>query len=582
LATAFPLHFTAARPLDVTSLIAASCFSGIAEAAVLAMLAQVGVALAGGRDTAELPYTGSSVDVTAMIYSAIGIGVVRLVAQLFVAHQNGKLAAEARDHLRRRIFGSFSAARWPEKSQLRESDLQEMLTTNVEQVGSATYVSASALVAATNFLVMLGAAFALSPLVASAISGCGLVIAIALRPISAISRGKARDYSAAHAEYAATVNESSRLGLEFTVGGVAEAAAHSHDSMSRHLRRAYYPVVFLSGLLPAAYQGMALIAAIASLGVVNLTSSLSIATLGGVVLLILRSLAYSQQLQSAHQALSHLEPYAESLVRLEQRLSSGSLSGDTPLEAITHLEMDGVTFEYRRGSPALSDLSFSIAAGETIGIVGPSGAGKSTLIQLLLRLREPTTGIYLVNGRDAAQFCSSDWWSRVALVPQEPRLLTGTVMENIAFLRPHVTAEQATAAAKRAHIHSEIVALPAGYDSIISERVNAVSGGQRQRLCIARALAGSPELLVLDEPTSGLDAHSEAAVQTSLAGLRGTVTMIIVAHRLSTLALCDRIGVVQGGRLESLDNAEQLERSSRYFREATRIARVGLDGVLPS
>ena len=169
------------------------------------------------------------------------------------------------------------------------------------------------------------------------------------------------------------------------------------------------------------------------------------------------------------------------------------------------------------------------------------------------------------------------YWTRTfAYVPQEPRLLQGTVAENIRFYRD-IPAEMVEAAARMAHLHSEIVRLPFGYDTEVSQRAKAMSGGQRQRLCLARALAGKPKVLILDEPTSQLDANSESLVQESLRAIKGELTLFIVAHRLSTLALCDRVMVVRDGRLEAFASVEELAQSNDFYRVAAELS--GIAGV---
>ena len=195
--------------------------------------------------------------------------------------------------------------------------------------------------------------------------------------------------------------------------------------------------------------------------------------------------------------------------------------------------------------------------GESIGVVGPSGAGKSTLVQLLLRLREPAGGAYLVNGLPASSFLLDDWHERVAYVAQEPRVFRGSVRDNIRFFRP-IDDTAIERAARMAHIHEDIVALPEGYDTVIGQIADAVSGGQRQRICIARALAAQPGILILDEPTSALDPASERAVQASLSELHGHVILFIIAHRHSTLTDCDRIFAMDAGRLQTLASVEDL------------------------
>jgi len=224
--------------------------------------------------------------------------------------------------------------------------------------------------------------------------------------------------------------------------------------------------------------------------------------------------------------------------------------------------------------PALADVSFSIGRGEAIGIVGPSGAGKSTLMQLLLRLRVPSSGRYLVNARPASEFRTSMWYRTVAFLPQEPRLIDGTIAENIRFLRDDVDDEAIYRAARLAQIHDEILAWPRGYETPVGPRGHAVSGGQRQRICLARALATRPSVLVLDEPTSALDVHSELLIQRALDATRGETTLLIVAHRLSTLNICDRIIVLEGGRLEAFAAAKDLMRISAYFTQAVELSRL--------
>jgi ABC-type multidrug transport system fused ATPase/permease subunit len=236
------------------------------------------------------------------------------------------------------------------------------------------------------------------------------------------------------------------------------------------------------------------------------------------------------------------------------------------------LTFDRVTFAYDGGQTVLHEVSFRVDAGETVGIIGLSGAGKSTLVQLLLRLRDPDEGDYRVGSTDVCHISLDDWQRRIAYVSQEPRLLSGTVTENIRYLRDHITDKAIESAAKMAHIHEEIMSWPGSYNHRVGQRVDAVSGGQRQRLCLARALAGKPDILVLDEPTSALDPHSEAAIQQSLDELRGAVTMFIVAHRMSTLSICDRIMVVESGRVTAFDTPENLWRTDGYFRGAMELA----------
>jgi ABC-type multidrug transport system fused ATPase/permease subunit len=221
----------------------------------------------------------------------------------------------------------------------------------------------------------------------------------------------------------------------------------------------------------------------------------------------------------------------------------------------------------------LRDISFEVKQGESIGIVGPSGAGKSTLVQLLLRLRQPDGGSYLVGGVNAQAIDLASWCRHFVFVPQDNRLLFGTVADNIAFYRRGIGRSDIEEAARRAQLHDDVQQWPDGYDTMIGQGAQDLSGGQTQRLGLARALLGRPSVLVLDEPTSALDLHSERLVQRTLEDLHGEVTMFIVAHRMSTLSICDRVLVLRDGEVEAFGAASELRRTEGFYRETMQLLR---------
>lgn len=294
-----------------------------------------------------------------------------------------------------------------------------------------------------------------------------------------------------------------------------------------------------------------------------------LASLGAIVIILVRALYQTGALQNMYHSLTETIPYVHRLNtdRATLRASSPS-SGDLSIAEPNTLRFDDVSYSYEAGRPALRNVSFDVNQGEAIGLIGPSGSGKSTLIQLILRLRQPDTGRYLLDGVDASEIDDNSWFRQIALVPQESRLLDDTIAANIAFYRSPVTQEQIEAAARRAHIHDDIMALPDGYDTVLGTRGGALSGGQRQRVCIARALLRSPAILVLDEPTSALDMRSESLVHETFTELKGRVTIFAIAHRLSTLNTCDRIMVMEEGRLEAFGTREELQRQSEFYQDA--------------
>jgi ABC-type multidrug transport system fused ATPase/permease subunit len=231
-----------------------------------------------------------------------------------------------------------------------------------------------------------------------------------------------------------------------------------------------------------------------------------------------------------------------------------------------------VSFAYAEGAPVLRDVSFAVHYGEIVGIVGPSGSGKSTLVQLLLGLRDPVAGRILVGERDIRELSKDEWARRVTFVPQESHLVAGTIADNVRFWRDDVTDADIERASQLAHLHEDVLKFADGYDHQVGEHGSHLSGGQQQRLCIARALVEHPDVLILDEPTSSLDVRSEHFIRASLLELRARMTIIVIAHRLSTLDICDRIMVIQDGEIKAFDSPDVLRTTSEFYRDALALS----------
>jgi ATP-binding cassette, subfamily B, bacterial len=233
-------------------------------------------------------------------------------------------------------------------------------------------------------------------------------------------------------------------------------------------------------------------------------------------------------------------------------------------EAVTiqgRIEFDHAGFRYQESDspdPVLTDITFTIEPGELVGIVGHSGSGKTTLVNLLLRFYDVTEGAIRIDGRDIRQIQSRSLREQIAMVLQEPFLFTGTIADNIAYGRPNAPREAIIEAARAANAHTFIMSFPDGYDTEVGERGVKLSGGEKQRISIARAILNDPRILILDEATSAVDTETEALIQQAMDRLLEGRTALAIAHRLSTLKNATKLIVLDKGRLVEIGSHEEL------------------------
>ena len=307
------------------------------------------------------------------------------------------------------------------------------------------------------------------------------------------------------------------------------------------------------------------------------TPEFSIAVFAAVAYLIQKIFVYIDSGQNALHSINELVPYADNISkykRLTQEESEHSTRATQPFRFKKAITLANVSLAYEGRGEILSGLTASIQKGETVGIVGPSGAGKTSFVDILLRLFKPTNGSIFIDEEDLEHIALENWRKHIGYVSQDLFLLNENIENNIRFYDDSLSHENIVEAAKRAYIYDVIKELPQGFKTYIGDRGVMLSAGQRQRIVLARVLARHPDILILDEATSALDTESEYFVKKTIQELHGSVTVIIIAHRLSTVMEADRIIAINKGKIiEEGSPQDLLKNKNSYFHKRYHLKR---------
>ena len=487
---------------------------------------------------------------------------VRLALQLGHVAATASLVSSYERHTRRALLQGHLDRPLLEAREDGDGYLMTLATNHAPSVAEGLLQSTRWMTGVAGITALMLPATVLSPATALGTVLLGGGLALCTWPLTRLARSLAVKNHEFIKLFTARVEQSYAMARSIRVFQVKEQVVASLEEANNQWARVQTQTDAVRELLPAMYWngGIALLAA----GAVGLESSFpGLLSLTSFVL-VARSLQYLQLFQSAvHQSVEKI-PFIDPLLDRMSHSSPTNTAG-TVTSGIDTVELCDVSLVLE-DTPVLQGVNLTLHRGEMLGIVGPSGGGKSTLLKVLVGLIEPTTGTVRVQGQPRHTRCPHDWAHRVAYVPQSTELLDGSIKENILFFRQDVPDEVITESVNQANLHDLMDAAEEGWDRKAGR--HQLSGGQAQRVAIARAFAGQPQWLFLDEPTSALDPGSEEVILNSLAQHQGTMTQVIVAHRLSTLDRADRIAVIDEGRLVCVGSPSHVEQHNAWYRNA--------------
>ncbi|NJQ02557.1 ABC transporter ATP-binding protein [Streptomyces zingiberis] len=546
------------------------------------MLLSLGASLGGMAVMALVPLVTKLIidDVVVSHNRPMGPWVALLIAAAVVVYvltyvrrfYGGRLALDVQHDLRTDMFRSLVRLDGRRQGELSTGQVVGRGTSDLQLIQGLLFMLPMMIGNILLFLISLAVMVWLSPL----LTLVALAMAPALWFIADRSRKRlfpATWYAQGQAAAVAGVVDGAVTGVRVVKGfGQEEQETGKLREVSRKLFAGRMRTVRLNSRYTPALQAVPSLAQVAMLALGGWMATRGQITLGTFVAfstylaqLVGPVRMLTMVLTVGQQARAGVERVLE-LIDTEPAIRERPGARELPADAPATVEFDRVTFGYEPGRPVLADFSLRIGQGETVAVVGASGSGKSTLSLLLPRFYDATDGAVRVGGHDVRELTFDSLRAAVGLVPEDSFLFSDTVRANIAYGRPDATDEQVRAAARAAMADGFIEALPEGYDTKVGEQGLTLSGGQRQRVSLARAILTDPRLLVLDDATSAVDARVEHEIHEALRGVMAGRTTLLIAHRRSTLALADRIAVLDRGRLSDAGTHEELERRSPLYR----------------
>lgn len=473
------------------------------------------------------------------------------------------LAKESENVMRRTLLSS-----WAFSLRQKIGTMHNTLVRDVQQTGSLLGAIIQVIQSFSGFLIYLLVAINISPIMTIYAVGGGAVLIFILRPFLRRTQNLGRQTAGVEKNFAQFLSEHIIGMKSIKAAGVERSAIAQGGAHIRLLRHLSIRQSFIGTVSTSLFQPTALVLVVVLFLITYNTPQFNIISFTASLYLIQKIFAYLESGNNSVQSVVGLLPYAKNLAEFKEKLDAHReiFEGTEPFRLNRELSFKDISFSYDEGRTILNNVSFSVKRGEIVGLIGPSGSGKTSIADLILRLFKPNKGLLSIDGVSSDQISLEEWRQSIGYVSQDVFLINDSIEENIRFYNKNIRKEEIEAAAKQANIYDFIMGLPEGFKTTTGDRGVMLSGGQRQRIALARALASKPALLVLDEATSALDHDSEKLIQEAIYKLHGSVTVVIIAHRPSTVVEADTIIVLDKGNIiEEGSPQELLKNENSYF-----------------
>lgn len=505
-----------------------------------------------------------TLQLTTVLCLLVGLVALQAAFNRYKSVYMARLLLDFINRLRMNLFESIGKARWGIFARMRSSDLDHALTGDIDRVQSAAFsllLLVQIAVLSAGYLVV---SLFISPVMTAFAIVIGIVMFLALQPFRARASAFGRVLTTNRQEQYRTVSE--------FLGGIKVAKSLNVEATYYAQLRATLEkmktdninYVRNSTIGTALFQVASVIGLSLFIYVALVRFNLSLAEIVVLLLVFMRIAPRFMDMQmQAQQVLINLPAYAsmrDMQARFDAEREPASVESDAKLSLDIGLNIRNVSFAYEAGGkPVVSDVTFGLPAGKVTALIGPSGSGKSTLADMLLGLLEPSEGKILADGVEINGANRRRWRDQVAYVPQDVFLLHDTIASNLRLAAPQASDEELWAALRAAHGADFVERLELKLDTVVGDRGVRLSGGERQRIALARALLRKPLLLILDEATSALDWQNQSLIAKSIDGLRGSMTILTIAHRPSMIAFADWVVAIEAGRIVEVGQYQRLK-----------------------